>query len=163
MLAVVYLFLNREKKSVQAFVLGIAMLGGFTPAEGMYSPNREVASMAFPQHRATTDVDDIMDDYPAYLQFALEIGRDVNPKVAKQIEVRWAKLKNADERLASRFLKGLRFEMTQKLELSGVSPSRVTTNSAFMRSWVKKYMGAWLREVDEYQYRAYAQSLAKRD
>lgn len=163
MLAVVYLFLNREKKSVQALVLGLAMLGGIAPAHAMIAPEREVASMAFPQHKATSDVDDIMDDYPEYLKFVLEIGRDVNPKVASQIETRWAKLKKADERLASRFLKGLRFEMVQKMELSGMSSARVTTNSGFMRTWVKKYMGAWLREVDEYQYRAYAQSLAKRD
>lgn len=125
--------------------------------------DRQTASMAFPNYKATTDVGDIMDDYPAYLQFALTIGRDVNAPVARQIEERYMKLKRADEKLAARFLKGLRFEMVQKLELVGLSPRRVTTDNAVMRKWVAKYMGAWLREVDEYQFRAYATTLAKRN
>lgn len=123
---------------------------------------REIASMAFPIHKATSDVDDIMDDYPEYLQFALEIGRDVNPSTARQIQERYARLAKANEALAARFLKGLRFEMIQKMELAGLSPKRVDTNNSTMRRWVQKYIGAWLREVDEYQFRAYAQAVAKK-
>lgn len=125
--------------------------------------SREIASMQFPRHKATNDVGDIMDDYQDYLNFALTIGKRENPTVARQIEERYFRLKNADEKLAARFLKGLRFEMMQKLELVGLPPKRVTTETPVMRRWVAKYMGLWLREVDEYQFRAFATSLAKRN
>ena len=143
--------------SVAALALSM-MVAGSAP-----SVERDTASMAFPLYKSTSDVGDIMDDYPAYLQFALTIGRDVNAPVARQIEERFMKLKRADEKLAARFLKGLRFEMIQKLELVGMSPKRVTTENATMRKWVAKYLPAWLREVDEYQFRAFAASIAKRD
>lgn len=124
-------------------------------------PQRDIASQAFPIHRATTDVGDIMDQYPEYLEFVLAIGRSENPGVANQIAQRFAKLKRADEKLAARFLKGLRFEMIQKLELVGMPPKRVSTDSPVMRKWVAKYLSAWLREVDEYQFRAYASTVAR--
>jgi hypothetical protein len=142
-------------------MLVLLILGFLTSSE--VKAERGPASIEFPRHKATSDVGDIMDDYPEYLQFVLSIGRDVNPKVAAQIEERYSKLRKADERLAARFLKGLRFEMIQKLELSGLSPKRVSTSTPVMRKWVAKYLPAWLREVDEYQFRAYAFAMAKRN
>jgi hypothetical protein len=124
---------------------------------------REIASMGFPQYRATSDVGDIMDDYPDYLRFALAIGKESNRSAANQLEERFTRLQKADEKLAARFLKGLRFEMVQKLELSGLSPKRVSTATPAMRKWVAKYLPAWLREVDEYQFRAYASAISRRN
>ena len=124
--------------------------------------DRSVATVAFPTFKNTSDVDDIMDDYPAYLAFILDIGQDVNPTVANQIQERFNRLKKADEKLAARFLKGLRFEMIQKMELSGLTPRNTTSNNATMRKWVQRYLGVWLREVDEYQFRAFAAAIARR-
>lgn len=123
---------------------------------------RSIASMEFPRHRLTSDVDDIVDDYSDYLDFVLEIGRDTNPRVAQQIEERFSKLRSQDKRYAARFLKGLRFEIYQRMELVGLVPDRLTTHNPEMRKWVAKYLPAWLREVDEYQFRSYATSVAKR-
>ncbi len=124
--------------------------------------SRDLDSMEFPRHKATSDVGDIIEEYPDYLRFALTIGRSENPALAKQIEERFARLRNADEKSAARFLKGLRYEMVQKLELSGLSPKRANTENPMLRRWVAKYMPLWLREVDEYQFRAFAAAIARR-
>jgi hypothetical protein len=124
---------------------------------------RGVASMQFPQYRVTSDVDDILESYPNYLKFVLTIGKAENPTIARQIEQRFFRLKKADEKLAASFLKGLRFEMHQKLELMGYSGKRINTENPALRRWVGKYLGLWLREVDEYQFRAYASTIAKRN
>ncbi len=149
--------------SLKAGAMGLAMAIVLVSGDALRPVERETASMAFPLYKNTSDVGDIMDDYPAYLNFALTIGKDVNPGMAKQISERFTRLKRADEKYAARFLKGLRFEMIQKLELTGLSPKRVTTENPTLRRWVAKYIGAWLREVDEYQFRAFAASIAKRD
>lgn len=156
------MFVLQNQVSKQTGLAALALLVGLASISGtMRLEERDLASMAFPQHRATNDQGDILDEYPEYLQFALTIGRDTNPRLASEIETRYRKLRRADEKLAARFLKGLRFEMVQKLELVGMSPKRVTTQTPALRRWVTKYLGAWLREVDEYQFRAYALAVSK--
>ncbi len=137
--------------------LGLVLVGASTPAV-----ERTTASMAFPLHKSTSDVDDIIEEYSDYLTFILSIARSENASMARQIEERFSRLKRADEKQAARFLKGLRFEMIQKLELTGLSARRVSTDTPAIRKWVAKYMAAWLREVDEYQFRAYTASLIAR-
>lgn len=148
---------NKKASALTLAVWAVSLWG--SPALGL---SRDIASQAFPNHRLTSDDDRILDNYKDYLNFVLEVGQGTNAKSARLLEERFEKLKKADEKLAARFLKGLRFEMHQKLELSGLSPARVSTNNAEMRRWVNKYLGAWLREVDEYQYRAYANAVARR-
>ncbi|MBY0369301.1 hypothetical protein K2X33_01360 [bacterium] len=151
-------FGNTTKKSVAALALWAAAWVG-SPALGSV---RDLASMPFPNHKQTSDTGTIMDDYPEYLAFVLDIAKDTDPKAARLLEERYSRLVKADDKLAARFLKGLRFEIVQKLELSGISPKRLTSDNSTMRNWVSKYIGAWVREVDEYQYRAYAAAIARR-
>ena len=119
-------------------------------------------AMEFPDVANTTDVDDVLSDYPAYLQFVLEVGRKVNPKLSARLEQRYTQLRKRDPQGAARFLRGLRFEMTQKLEMTGTNPSTVTTNNPSIRRWVAKFLPAWHREADEYWFRSFANPIARR-
>lgn len=117
---------------------------------------RTISSLPFPRHSATTDQGDILADYPDYLRFVLEIGKDVDSATSKQLAKTYETLRRRDPRGAARFLRGLRFEMVQKLELLGASPSSMNTSNATMRAWVRRYLAAWHREADEYLFRSIA-------
>jgi hypothetical protein len=117
---------------------------------------RGLASLPFPRHGATNDVDDILNDYQDYLKFAAAIGRDVDPSTTQKLLKTYDKLRARDRKGAARFLRGLRFEMVQKLEFMGISQKNVTTQTPAVRSWVRRFLKAWHREADEYLFRAIA-------
>jgi hypothetical protein len=101
-------------------------------------------------------MDDILKEYPAYLNFVLEVGKDVDHTGANRLSSTYQKLRHRSPEFAARFLKGLRFEMVHKLELMGTAPSHLTTQSPVMRRWVARYMKEWTRECDEHLFRSYA-------
>lgn len=117
---------------------------------------RQPASLPFPRHQSSSDKSDILSEYPDYLRFVLEIGKDVDPQTAQFLSKNYQSLRKRDPSNAARFLKGLRFEMVQKLELMGMSPSSVSTATPSVRQWVKRYLKEWNREADEYLFRSIA-------
>lgn len=124
--------------------------------EATAAPRAVQSLSGFPSVRQTSDADDILQTYPAYLQFALEIGKDVDSANSKRLANSYENLRRRHPQGAVRFLKGLRFEMVQKLELMGVQPNRISTRTPEMRRWVAKFMKEWARESDEYLFRAVA-------
>ncbi len=135
--------------------------GGFHSSTNGHS-SRELDAMDFPKVREQSDLDDILSDYDAYLKFILEVGNQTNRTQAKRLENLFTNLKRKDEAQAARFLRGLRFEMVQKLEMTGLSPERASTNNAAIRTWVTRFLPVWVREVDEYQFRSRTNALVKR-
>lgn len=115
---------------------------------------RDLTSASFPEYSVTSDEDDILRDYPAYLRFALTVGKEVDNATAQKLRTNYVNLRKRSPRFAARFLKGLRFEMVQKIELMGANPSSVTTRTPEMRRWVAKYIKEWNREADEHLFRA---------
>jgi hypothetical protein len=67
-------------------------------------------------------------------------------------------MKSHSQEAAARFLKGLRFEMVQKVELMGVAPQSLNTHTPEMRRWVKRFLPDWVREADEQWFRAATKS-----
>lgn len=123
---------------------------------------RDLDNLRFPNHPVTNDVSDILEQYKDYLSFVLEAGRATDPATAKRLEEKYQVLEKSDRGLAARFLRGLRFEMHQKLELTGMSPRSVTTAQPGVRRWVARFLPIWLREADEYHFRARAGKIARR-
>jgi len=123
------------------------------------------AAMSFPIAAVTSDQDDILKEYPAYLSFVLEVGRDVDHASAVRLGSLYARLKTRSPQDTARFLKGLRFEMAHKLQLMGANPQSITTQNPTIRRWVGRYIKEWSRECDEHLYRSYARSaqLARKD
>jgi hypothetical protein len=134
--------------------------GGWLSAASMGL--RNPASRPFPNVASTSDYDDQLDDYQPYLQFVLAVGNDVDSRRAKALAAKWTELKKRDKRAAARFLKGLKFEMDQRLQLTGGATRRMHSDSPAVRRWVKKYLPDWYREADEHLYRSYALRLAAR-
>lgn len=122
------------------------------------SPN----SMAFPKHRLTDDNGDVLSEYPDYLRFVLDVGRNSDPRLAKALERTYDRLRGADSALAARFLRGLRFELVQRAELRGLPLKTLNNDHPQMRGWIAKYMRQWLREADEYYFRAYVTKRARK-
>lgn len=120
------------------------------------SEMRQPSSLPFPRHRGTKDVDDILSDYPDYLRFVMEIGKDVDPATTQKLGATYTSLRKRDPKGAARFLRGLRFEMVQKLEFLGTSHASVTTSTPVVRQWVRRYLKEWHREADEYLFRSIA-------
>lgn len=129
---------------------------------GMPEDARGPDSVSFPKHGTTSDLDEILNRYPDYLRFVLTVGRDVDRPTAQRLEKTYDALRKQDQVGAARFLRGLRFEMVQKLELLGLSESSVSTSSPVIRRWVAKYLPAWLREADEYLFRARTAAIARK-
>jgi hypothetical protein len=123
---------------------------------------RNPDALRFPNHPNTNNVSDILSLYRDYLSFVLEVGRATSPATAKQLEERFNALEKADRALAARFLRGLRFEMHQKLELTGLDARSVTTSQPGVRRWVARFLALWSREADEYLFRARAGKIARR-
>lgn len=120
------------------------------------STMRSLSSLPFPRHEATKDEGDVLSEYPEYLRFVLAIGKDVDPSTSSKLAKTYEQLRKRDPRGAARFLRGLRFEMVQKLEFSGANLATVNTSSPEMRNWVRRYISAWYREADEYLFRSVA-------
>lgn len=155
-----------DNKIYKAFgwgtILGIVLLTPQRPAtsETLTSAflggwdNRTPANRKFPQVREKKDEDDILEYYPAYLNFILEIGNLVNRPVAHKInQMYYSNLKKHPAHAAA-FLKGLRFEILQKVQMAGMNPDELSTRNPEMKKWVTKYLPIWLREIDEHWFRA---------
>ncbi len=125
----------------------------------LYSPNSFAASK-FPTANDTSDVSDILEDYLPYAKFVIEIGRELSPSQAEKFAQLYNQLKKRDKVMAAKFLKGLRFEMNEKVELMGVAPSSLSTRHPEMRKWVVKYLPEWNREIDERMFRSYSAALS---
>lgn len=152
--------------ALSALVAGITITHGNERNSWVYSASldaRDPASRPFPNVSSTSDVDDILDNYVVYLQFILAVGNDVDHQAAKGIAAKWNQLKKNDRAAAARFLKGLKFEMDQRMQLTGGSSKRMTSDSPAVRSWVKRYIKDWYREADEHLFRSYATRLAVRN
>ncbi len=116
------------------------------------------SSMTFPSVQPEDDTSDILASYPLYLKFVLEIGKEVDRNSAKKLESLYLGMKSHSQEAAARFLKGLRFEMVQKVELMGVAPQSLNTHTPEMRRWVKRFLPDWVREADEQWFRAATKS-----
>jgi len=142
-------------------VLVLVGLGGLwqalapTGIVGEVEP-RSLSSASFPQHGEATDVDGVLGQYRDYLSFVLEIGSQTDPRGAARLRQTYAKLVKRDPALAARFLRGLRFELIQKLEMLGFPPATVTARQPVIRKWVTRFLPAWHREADEYLFRSVA-------
>jgi len=144
-------------------VIGLAVTNLYVQSlEEKIDSAREPNAMEFPRVREQNDVDNILDDYQVYLNYVLEVGNQTNHKQAQRLNALYRELKRRDEGQAARFLRGLRFEMVQKLEMSGMSPERASTNHVGMRKWVKRFLPVWVREADEYLFRARTNAIARR-
>lgn len=144
-------------------LLVTALLGlGMTLSDSGATARREITAMDFPKVREQSDLDDILSDYEVYLNFILEVGNQTNRKQAERLNAIYRNLKKKDEAQAARFLRGLRFEMVQKLEMTGLTPERASTNNTAIRQWVTKFLPVWLREADEYQFRSRTNAIVKR-
>lgn len=141
-------------------VFAILFLGSFAIHDG--GSNRTLSSASFPRIENTSDIDDINASFPAYLEFVTAIGRQGDKKTADRLQATYSRLRARDKVGSARFLRGLRFELLQKLELLGLSEESVTTNHPAFRKWVAKYLPVWLRECDEYLFRSYTASLTRR-
>lgn len=144
-------------------VVMLAGLFSLSGANGNVQGSRAITSLEFPQHKLTSDMGDILSDYPDYLKFVLEIGRGTDQRSAQILAQKYSQLRSRNPELAARFLRGLRFEMVQKLEFVGGTNARVTTDTPFMRHWVTKFLREWAREADEYLYRSYGAQIARRN
>jgi hypothetical protein len=146
-------------------VLAIALAGGKTrkSIQGDGLAHRVVASQPFPRHPRLRDEDEILERYRDYLVFAVSIGRSTNSSQARDLMDQFSKLEKESPTHAAQFLKGLKYEMDQKVEILGLVPSRVYSSHPRLRPWVGKFLPVWLREVDEARFRAYTDKLiAKR-
>lgn len=149
--------ISKRTGSVVALLGAIVLLSSFSKVslnELAGTSERDLTSGSFPDISATSDQDDILSTYPLYLKFALAIGKEVDNATARKLSANYSALRKRSPQFAARFLKGLRFEMEQKLELMGASPASITTHSPEMRRWVAKYMKEWNREADEHLFRA---------
>lgn len=123
---------------------------------------RDVASLRFPQVASERDEDDIVKQYAPYLQFVTQIGKEVDANSARQLVQVYTNLYKRSRHGAALFLKGLRYEMHQRVELSGWNPHTLSTNSPEMRRFVARYLTTWVREADEHLFRSYSNEIASR-
>lgn len=127
-------------------------------------PTRALAATrAFPRAKAASDTDTVLATHTDYLRFVLEVGMDTDKATAQRLANTYENLRRRNPELAARFLKGLRFEMVQKLELLGASPAQVSTRTPTYRKWVSRWMKEWLREADEHLFRAVAFEAVKKN
>jgi hypothetical protein len=151
---------------VVLIMLGVGVLATTSSGQSsfwsLYTANLSLAErhldsvLAFPLVRESSDEEDILRTYPAYLAFVVTVGRDVDAPTTKKLVNTYENLKRRSPSGAARFLKGLRFEMVQKVELMGIPPRRLTTKSSQLRPWVNKYLKEWAREADEQLFRSIA-------
>jgi hypothetical protein len=118
------------------------------------SVERMPASLSFPDVRTARSDGEALSLYPAYLQYVLEVGNETDRTQAKRLSDLYGRLRARYPLQTANFLKGLRFEMVAKQELMGASPSQLSSHSPEMRRWVRKFIREWVREADEYLFRA---------
>lgn len=125
--------------------------------------SREIASLRFPQVQTERDEEDMVASYMPYLQFVTAIGSEVDAASTKLLVQAYQNLRKRSRSGAALFLKGLRYEMIQRVELSGWNPSSLSTNSPEMRRFVARYLKIWVREADEQMFRSYSNQIASRN
>jgi hypothetical protein len=123
--------------------------------------SRNLSSSKFPLVETERTTNNILDSYPVYLKFVSDIGRDIDRNNSAKLVKLFDSLKRKNPRGAALFLKGLRFEMIQKVELMGKDPRDISTSSPEFRKWVAKYLKEWVREADEHLFRAYSASASE--
>lgn len=111
-------------------------------------------SMQVPYLKSTNDVGEINKAYPAYLNFIVAASQNINPAGAEKLRNLYEKTANKDKKAAARLLKGIHFEITQKIEMSPAGSKNLSSQSPAMKQWVKKYLPLWIREADEQYFRA---------
>lgn len=119
---------------------------------------RSLSSSNFPLVDTERSTNDILDSYPAYLKFVVEVGKDIDRAQALKLAKIYDSLKKKNPRGAALFLKGLRFEMIQKVELMGKDPRTLSSSNPELRRWIGRYLVEWVREADEHLFRAYSAS-----
>lgn len=125
--------------------------------------SRNLASMALPNVDSSNDADDIVQNYEVYFQFIVDAGKRIDRRRTEQMVQAYQKLRKTDLNGAARFLKGLRYELIHKLNLTGTSHSRFNTHSRYVQKWVKRFLPEWSREIDEQYYRSYARYVARKN
>ena len=152
-------------------ILGSFSFFGFVPSafaqmtqlELQLVPTRSLASLAFPSVDEESDTDDIIENYEVYLRYLIDAGNRVSRSRTKRIAAKYTKLKSYNEDLAANFLKGLRYEMVHRVQITGVHPRRFHSRSSGARKWVGRFLRDWEQEIDEYLYRAYAFRLIRKE
>lgn len=144
-----------------SFVYGFLMVGLLTSTIATSSIDNTVmfrnpASLAFPKTREVSDVEDVLKVYAPYLRFVEVVGKKTDAESTVRLVRIFDALRKRDPRGAARFLKGLRFEMTQKLEFMGVATAAITSDTPEIRQWVGRFVKVWQREADELLFRAIA-------
>lgn len=148
--------LQKGGRSVKLLLLGaITFLLSTGTAFGVNT------SVRFPVLETERSTNDILESYPAYLKFVVEVGKDLDRDNAAKLVKLFDSLKRKNPRGAALFLKGLRFEMVQKVELMGREPKEISSSNPEYRKWVARYLKEWVREADEHLFRAYSASKAE--
>lgn len=106
---------------------------------------------------------EMLEAYLPYLQFVMEVGREVDANNANKLARIYGNLKKRSPGGAALFLKGLRFEMIQKADLMVQGQSHISSRTPEYRRFVAKYLHEWVREADEHLFRSYASQIAKRE
>ncbi|MCB0403406.1 MAG: hypothetical protein KDD51_01375 [Bdellovibrionales bacterium] len=127
----------------------------------MASPARLPNSFSFPDLPNYRDDGDVLDEYPAYLTFVVQMSERTQPKIAKGLEGKFNALRQRDPRGAANFLRGLREEILHKLQLTGVPVHRANASHPVLKKLVRDYLGEWYHEADEYLFRAVARRQEK--
>lgn len=123
--------------------------------------DRHLASLPFPHVSEVSDTNDILDSYIVYLKFVTTVASDIDYRSSQGLGDKFKALRKRDPNRAAQFLKGLRFEMEQYLQLKAIPRARLHSDSGEMRRWVGKFVRVWHREVDEALYRAKANAFTK--
>jgi hypothetical protein len=120
--------------------------------------SRDLSSLKFPIVETESSTGEILDAYQAYFKFVIDIGKDVDRANAAKLSRLYETLKRKNPHGAALFLKGLRFEMVEKVELMGRDPRDISSSSPEIRKWIAKYLKEWVREADEHLFRYYSAS-----
>jgi hypothetical protein len=125
---------------------------------------RDPASRPFPNVAGADDADEVLTDYRPYVEFILAVGQSVDPRTAKSLKAKWTKLQEKRNRASgARYLRLLKFEMDQHLQLTGGSSKRMHSDTPAVRAWVKRFIKDWNREAEEHLFRQYALAMAEKN
>ncbi|MSP18163.1 MAG: hypothetical protein EXR74_01190 [Bdellovibrionales bacterium] len=158
--------LRNGRTSLKILLLGTATFllstgsayGGVSSSVSRFALSRSPSSLIFPQVETERDSSDILASYPAYLKFVVEVGKDVDHSSTARLVKIFESLKRRSPKGAALFLKGLRFELVQKVELMGTDSREISTSNPIYRRWIQKYLKEWVREADEHLFRSYSES-----
>ena len=138
-----FLLKQPVKKFILPLFLMLLTLGG-----------QSRAVVSFPEEDALRGTKEVLRNYTSYLNFIVKVGRAVNQKKANQLYIRYSILREKSPEKAARFLKALRYELLCKLHISGLRKDALSVNNPAMKKWVGRYLGEWIRNVDEQMLRA---------